>query len=145
MSSLLRSAAFVLMGAGSLPAFAESCYVTTEPAMAGPSGAHTQLCYEHQGMDAGSLDWSCNNSTKDVQKTHKEKRGSCPTGYFGSCTAALTQEALGNQASSGRKGEPTTAPQIPEGATLVTHYYQVQDKGQARVDCENGGGQWSTP
>ncbi|TRX72975.1 hypothetical protein [Pseudomonas mangiferae] len=145
MFSILRAGALALMGACSLPAFAESCYVSTEPAMAGPSGAHTQTCYEFQGTPEGAMDWSCNDTTKDVQKTHREKRASCPSGHFGRCVSALTQETLGNQASAGRKGEGVAPPQVGRDARLVTYYYQAQDKAQSKTDCENAGGRWEAP
>ncbi|MET1079935.1 MAG: hypothetical protein ABWY06_18130 [Pseudomonas sp.] len=126
----------------SLPALAESCYVTAESGMHGPSGIVGKSCFEHRGMPAGSLDWACGDRSEiGVKKT---KQASCPTGYFGKCTAAMTQETLANEAASGRwttdDAQPST---IPKDAQIITYHYQAADQSQARIDCEQGGGHWS--
>lgn len=133
------AALFCLASAG---AFAEACYVTVDSALAGPTGAREETCFEHHGAEAGSLDWSC-QSEKDVQGASREKRDSCPTGFFGKCTAELTQEALANERSAGQKTEqPFEAPQMENQAQQITYHYRALDGGQAKLDCENAGGKW---
>jgi len=144
MSRMLRTAALALVGLISLPAFAESCYVTSDSAVAGPGGIRTESCYEHIGMPMGSLNWSCNDNTKDVLHTRAEKRPNCPAGYFGKCLAALTQETLANPDSSGRYGNQAgTPPNVPDEAKILTYHYKAENKAQAKADCEQGGGKWS--
>lgn len=143
MNRWLAAVAMLVSGLFGLPAFAESCYVTTDSSATGPAGAQAQSCFEHKGMPAGSLDWSCSDRGEGLGVT-KAKRASCPTGYFGKCTAALTQEALGNEASSGRLATDDKMPStVPESAQIITYHYQAADQGQARIDCEQGGGHWS--
>lgn len=127
---------------GSAGAFADACYVTIDSALAGPTGAREEMCYEHKGAPDGSLDWSC-QSEKDVQGASREKRESCPSGYFGKCTAQMTQESLANERSVGRKTEqPFEAPQFNDQARQITYHYRALDGGQPKLDCEKAGGEW---
>src|SRR5690606_28821845 len=123
-------------------AFADACYVTIDSSMAGPTGAREESCFEHQGAPQGSLDWAC-QSDKDVQGASREKRAECPSGYFGTCSAELTQEALANPKSAGQKTDsPFDAPQLAEQARQITYHYRALDGAQAKLDCENAGGKW---
>ncbi|PAU57540.1 hypothetical protein [Pseudomonas indica] len=145
MNALLRATVLAFAASACLPALAESCHVSAQPeAKTPPSNGGNEYCFEHEGMPEGSLDWSCNNKTGDVAGMRKEKRQTCPSGYFGRCVAPLTQETLANEMSSGRYGqEAGTPPNVPDEAKIVTYYYQALDKGQAKVDCESGGGRWT--
>src|SRR5690606_15156725 len=102
MIKLAHFSLVAFMCLGSAGAFADACYVTIDSSLAGPTGAREETCFEHRGAPAGSLDWSC-KSDKDVQGASREKRDSCPSGFFGKCTAELTQEALANEKSAGQK------------------------------------------
>lgn len=136
------AAALVLTGVFSLPLLAESCYVTSESKAQGPAGIRAETCFEHLGMPPGSLDWSCGD--REALGVTKRKQASCPAGYFGKCSAGLTQETLANEASSGRVAPGTALPTpVPEGARIVTYHYRAADQSQARIDCEHGGGHWS--
>lgn len=142
MIKLAHFSLVAFMCLGSAGAFADACYVTIDSSLAGPTGAREETCFEHRGAPAGSLDWSC-KSDKDVQGASREKRDSCPSGFFGKCTAELTQEALANEKSAGQKSEqPFEAPQVEDQAQQITYHYRALDGGQAKLDCENAGGAW---
>ncbi|MFB8830491.1 hypothetical protein ACE0DR_16870 [Azotobacter sp. CWF10] len=134
---------FLFAGLSSPLLLAEACHVTEQLAVAGTASDVMESCFEHRGMPAGSLDWSCSTDKSPVAGVHKEKRANCPSGYFGKCTAALTQEALANEEATGQYGGGTWPDPLPEDAQIVTYYYRVQDQKQTHTDCENGGGQWS--
>src|SRR5690606_28755946 len=127
---------------GAVQAHAEACYVTVDPAQTGPTGVREEYCHQAEGNDDPALEWSCAND-QDVQNTQRQKVERCPEGFFGRCVAALTQESLANPESVGRKTEqPFSAPQVPEGAKLVTYHYRALDGGQPKADCEKAGGSW---
>lgn len=132
----------VLLSLGSAGAFADACYVTVDSSLAGPTGAREETCIEHLKAPQGSLDWAC-RSDSDVQGASREKRAECPSGFFGKCTAELTQEALANPRSAGQKTEsPFEAPQMEDQAQQITYHYRALDGAQAKLDCENAGGEW---
>ncbi|GAB3464907.1 hypothetical protein [Azotobacter salinestris] len=143
MKRLLCIGVFLFAGLSSPLLLAEACHVTEQLAVAGTASDVMESCFEHRGMPAGSLDWSCSTDKSPVAGVHKEKRANCPSGYFGKCTAALTQEALANEEATGQYGGGTWPDPLPEDAQIVTYYYRVQDQKQTRIDCESGGGQWS--
>lgn len=127
----------------SLGASAEACKVDTRAQTAAVPMVEGSTCYEYQGMPAGSIDWSCSNESKETLATRKQKVASCPGHASGTCTATLTQEALVNQRSSSKDRNADSA-NIPKGAQIVTHYYDLKDQAQARTDCEKAGGSWKT-
>jgi hypothetical protein len=132
----------VLAMSASASSFADACYVVSDPGMAGPSGAREERCFEHSQMPSDSMDWSC-RTIKDSQNIQREKRASCPQGFFGKCVAELTQESLANELSVGQRDkQPFESPQIPAGAQVTTYHYRALDGAQAKVDCEKAGGQW---
>lgn len=125
-----------------LQAHAEACYVTVDPAMAGPTGVREEYCHEAEGVESDALDWSC-TTDKDIQNTQRQEMKQCPEGHFGRCVAELTQSSLANPAAAGRKTEqPFSAPQLPGDAKLITYHYRALDGGQPKIDCETGGGSW---
>jgi len=142
MRHLMPSLLAPLLLLWGLQAHAQACYVTVDPAMSGPTGVREEYCHETQGVEAGALDWSCSDD-KDVQNTRRQSLEQCPEGYFGTCTAELTQESLANPSSAGRKTQqPFSAPQLPDGARLLTYHYRALDGAQPKLDCENAGGSW---
>lgn len=125
-----------------MQAHAQACYVTVDPAMSGPTGVREEYCHEAEGVESNALDWSCSND-KDVQNTQRQEMKQCPEGYFGTCTAALTQESLANPSAAGRQTQqPFSAPQLPDDARLLTYHYRALDGAQPKLDCENAGGTW---
>lgn len=121
---------------------AEACHVHSQSSSAQVSTVATESCYEYRGMPGGAIDWSCSNESKEMIASEKRKVANCKAGYFGQCTAKLTQEALANHNStSENQGENTLA--VPDDAKVVTYYYTATDRPQTKIDCENGGGKWS--
>ncbi|MES2818824.1 MAG: hypothetical protein V4812_07575 [Pseudomonadota bacterium] len=143
MNRLSRLALLVVASTLSLPAAAKSCYVTERTSPGVPPPVNQEVCFEHLGTQEDSIDWACRDD-KAVRSSRRDMRDSCPPGAFGRCTATLTPESLISERATGtRTGENTFPSQVPEGAQIVTHYYKVSDRGQARTDCEQAGGQWS--
>ncbi|MDB6142726.1 MAG: hypothetical protein JWP80_1770 [Pseudomonas sp.] len=123
------------------PVWAEACQVSTQPASQGLAQVNGQTCYEFRDMPAGSIDWSCSNQSKDGLTSQKQKVDTCPSGAKNTCSATLTQESLANERSTSKvPGQGTF--QIPNGAKVITYYYDMKDQSQARIDCEHGGGTW---
>jgi len=147
MTVSLRTLAPLLAASFCLPALADSCYVRVNEQTGIQLAGSSEYCFEHQGMPADSFDWVCDDEerSKDLLGTRKRERDkNCPTGYFGKCTATLTQESLATEQATGQYGEGVfTAPQIPDDAKLVTYHYQASGRAQAKVDCESAGGRWT--
>ncbi|MBD9484116.1 hypothetical protein IB229_14120 [Pseudomonas sp. PDM14] len=122
--------------------FAEACHVHSQSSSAQVSTVATESCYEYRGMPVGAIDWSCSNESKEMLASEKSNVANCKAGYFGQCTAKLTQEALANHSStSENQGENSVA--VPDDAQVITYYYTATDRPQTKIDCENGGGKWS--
>ncbi|MNQ27789.1 hypothetical protein D3C85_410540 [compost metagenome] len=132
---------FLLGSLASGPALAEACHVLTRSSSADVPEVETESCYEFQGMPADAIGWSCSNESKEMLNSQKQPVESCKSGSRGRCVAALTQESLANPKSTG-ENQPTARPSVPNDAKVITHYYSVANLGQARTDCENGGGTW---
>ncbi len=117
----------------------EACDVTTRPASGQVPVVQPHQCYEYQGMPEGSIDWSCSNQDQGASPSSKRKVARCPQGAVASCSATLTQESLASERSASR--EPgQDSPNIPDGARVITWYYEVQPQGQTQRDCEHNGG-----
>ena len=143
MNPMLRLAPVLLVGAFSLPAAAQSCYVQSETSGAIPAPVVTEQCFEFHGMDSGAIDWVCQDN-EAVKNSRREIRDSCPGGHFGVCTAPMTPETLANERATGSQAKNGTLPtQVNDDATIVTYLYQASDRGQAKIDCESAGGSWS--
>jgi len=71
----------------------------------------------------------------------KKKVQQCDDHYQATCIATLTQESLANPHSTS-KDKNAKALNIPDGAQVTTYYYGAEDLGQAKIDCESGGGHW---
>jgi hypothetical protein len=125
-------------------AFGEACDVTTRPASQQLPVIQPHTCYEYKGIAPGAIDWSCSNEDKGATPTEKRKVDSCPSGAVASCTATLTQETLANERSASREPGQNTL-QVPDGAQLITWYYELQEQAQARIDCEQAGGRFNYP
>lgn len=138
-----RTVLFLLASLTSSGVFAEACHVETRAQSAAIPMVEGTTCYEFKGMPNGSIDWSCSNESKETIASEKHKVASCPGKAVGSCTATLTQESLANARSSSKDSKADSA-NIPEGAQILTHYYDLKDPSQARTDCEKAGGQWKT-
>jgi len=145
MSLLFRTFILILAGALSLPAMARSCYVTADTSGTVPPPVVTEKCFEYRGVEdeQESLDWVCAN-TAAVENSRREIRDSCPSGHFGVCTARLTPESLANERATGTQAaNGTFSGTVSEDAQIITYNYQASDRGQAKVDCESAGGEWS--
>jgi len=141
--TLLRSVLLAIVAASSLPAAANSCYVTAETSGAVPPPVVTEKCFEYQGMDDDAIDWVCQDN-EAVKNSRREIRDSCPSGHFGICTAAITPETLANERATGSQATDTPGPTtVPREARILTYHYESTDRAQARVDCESAGGEWS--
>ena len=57
MNPMLRLAPFLLVGAISLPAAAQSCYVHSETSGAVPAPVVTEQCFEFHGVDKDDPDY----------------------------------------------------------------------------------------
>ena len=122
-------------------AMAEGCHTLTRSASPGVEAVETESCYEFKGMPDGSINWSCSNESQETLGTQKEKVARCEADYDASCTAAMTQETLANHKSSSAN-PPANEPNVPDEAQVVTYFYGLEDRTQARNDCERGGGTW---
>lgn len=144
MSLLFRTLVLILAGALSLPAAARSCYVTAETSGDVPPPVVTEKCFEYRGLDNDdSIDWVCSDN-ETVKNSKRELRDSCPAGHFGVCTAKLTPEALANERATGSQAdEGPFSGTVPDDAQIVTYNYEASDRGQAKIDCESAGGEWS--
>ncbi len=141
--TLLRSVLLAIVVASSLPAAANSCYVTAETSGAVPPPVVTEKCFEYQGMDDDAIDWVCQDN-EAVKNSRREIRDSCPSGHFGICTAAITPETLANERATGSQATDTPGPTtVPREARILTYHYESTDRAQARIDCESAGGEWS--
>ncbi len=141
--TLLRSVLLAIVAASSLPAAANSCYVTAETSGAVPPPVVTEKCFEYQGMDDDAIDWVCQDN-EAVKNSRREIRDSCPSGHFGICTAAITPETLANERATGSQATDTPGPTtVPREARILTYHYESTDRAQARIDCESAGGEWS--
>lgn len=125
---------------GSL-AMAEGCHILTRSASPGVAAVESESCYEFKGMPEGSINWSCSNESQETLGTKKEKVAECDADHKASCTAAITQETLANHRSSSGNPPPNEL-NVPDDAKVVTYYYGLEDRSQARNDCERGGGAW---
>lgn len=144
MSLLFRTVVLVLAVALSLPAAARSCYVTARTSGDVPPPVVTEKCFEYRGLDSDdSIDWVCRDN-EAVKNSQREIRDSCPAGHFAVCTAALTPETLANERATGTQGDDDTfSGTVPDDAQIITYNYQASDRGQAKIDCESAGGEWS--
>mgnify|MGYP007011829594 FL=1 len=141
--TLLRSVLLAIVAASSLPAAANSCYVTAETSGAVPPPVVTEKCFEYQGMDDDAIDWVCQDN-EAVKNSRREIRDSCPSGHFGICTAAITPETLANERATGSQATDTPGPTtVPREARILTYHYESTDRAQSRIDCESAGGEWS--
>ncbi|MBF6624663.1 MAG: hypothetical protein ITG05_14250 [Pseudomonas stutzeri] len=141
--TLLRSVLLAIVAASSLPAAANSCYVTAETSGAVPPPVVTEKCFEYQGMDDDAIDWVCRDN-EAVKNSRREIRDSCPSGHFGICTAAITPETLANERATGSQATDTPGPTtVPRESRILTYHYESTDRAQARIDCESAGGEWS--
>lgn len=143
MNFLFRSVLLALAAAFSLPAAANSCYVTAETSGAVPPPVVTEKCFEYQGIKDNSIDWVCQDN-EAIENSRREIRDSCPAGHFGICTATLTPETLANERATGTQADNGTLPtSVPDDARVITYHYQASDRAQAKIDCESAGGEWS--
>jgi len=144
MSLLFRTFALVLAGALSLPAAARSCYVSADTSGVVPPPVVTEKCFEYHGVDdEKAIDWVCSDS-EAVENPRRELRDSCPAGHFGVCSAPMTAETLANERATGTQADNGTLPTtVAKDARIITYNYHASDRGQARIDCESAGGEWS--
>jgi len=139
--TILALALALTGGLASPLALADACHVTTRSSSAAVPEVETEHCYEFVGASEGDIDWSCSNESTEMLNSQKRKVDQCAADSLGRCEAALTQEALANQRSTGQN-EAKPRPAIPNDAKVVTYYYRVDDLAQARTDCKTVGGTW---
>lgn len=142
---MTRLARFALLSlafpcAGALGA---ACYVSEQTSGTLPDPVAPAKCFYFEGMDdVDAMRWACRDKS-DVGLTGRQQRQECPPDPVARCTAPMTPETLANEQSFGERNPgdalPTT---LPDGARIVTLYYQVTDTEQARLDCEKTGGRW---
>ncbi|WP_434457669.1 hypothetical protein JQR85_02190 [Stutzerimonas urumqiensis] len=127
----------------SLPAAADSCYVTAASAGSVPPPVITEQCFEFVGMkEKQALDWACRD-VDNVRIARRNEHERCPAGYFATCTAGVTPETLTSARATGSQGTTDLFDgQVPEHAKIVSYYYEASDRSQAKVDCESAGGEW---
>ncbi|WP_253950568.1 hypothetical protein [Pseudomonas lijiangensis] len=125
-------------------ALGQACDVVTRPASAQVPVVQPHICYEYKGMPEGAIDWSCSNEDKGSSPKEKRKVDTCPEGAVASCRATATTESLANERSTSKEPGDGTA-QVPDGAQVVTWYYEIKEQAQARNDCEQSGGTFSYP
>jgi hypothetical protein len=143
MNFLFRCVLLALAAAFTLPAAANSCYVSAETSGAVLPPVATEKCFEYQGVKDDAIDWVCQDN-EAIKNSRREIRDSCPAGHFGVCTARLTPETLANERATGSQATETPAPTtVPENARIVTYHYESSDRAQAKIDCESAGGEWS--
>lgn len=143
MALTTRIALLLVAGVFSLPAAAKSCHVTAQTSGAVPPPVVTERCFEYQGVEDDAIDWVCQD-TDGVKNSQRRLVKSCPSGYFGSCTAGATPETLANERALGSQADDDVWSGTLSGqARIVTYVYQASDRGQAKIDCESAGGEWS--
>lgn len=120
---------------------AESCDVLTRSQSPSVPAVETHSCYEYENMPVNSIDWSCSNESKEMLTSTKKKVEQCDDHYQATCIATLTQESLANPHSTS-KDKNSERPNIPDNAQVTTYYYDAEHLGQAKIDCESGGGHW---
>ncbi|MBX8550572.1 hypothetical protein K5D68_13310 [Pseudomonas cichorii] len=125
-------------------ALGQACDVVTRPASAQVPVVQPHICYEYKGMPEGAIDWSCSNEDKGSSPKEKRKVDTCPEGAVASCRATATTESLANERSTSKEPGDGTA-HVPDGAQVVTWYYEIKEQAQARNDCEQSGGTFSYP
>ena len=133
----------VLLAASLLASFAmaEGCEVSTRSTAADDINAVTRKsCYEFKGMPDGSINWSCSNESQQMLATTKHKVAACDDGYDASCSASMTQATVTNHKAVGVSGSDEV--NITADARVVTYYYSLENRSQAKDDCERSGGKW---
>lgn len=118
-----------------------ACDVFTRSQSSAVPSVETHTCYQFTGVPPDAINWSCGNESKEMLTSEKRRVAQCQTGSVGRCTATLTQEGLTNPHSTS-KVPGQDSPNIPQGAQVVTYYYQTAHLPQARKDCEMAGGRW---
>lgn len=138
---MFRTLAVLLLIVGSSEVLAAACQVSTRSLSQKIPAVVMQSCYVYEGMEEGAIDWSCSNENQGMLDHEKKLVENCSSDYFGSCTSTLTQESLANHKAIGdiKTGTPMA---IPNDAKIVSYFYQVDEKEQARKDCTAAGGNW---
>ncbi len=142
MFSRILSALFLTIGSlSAAEALAASCQVSTRSLSQKIPAVVTQSCYTYRGIEEGAIKWSCSDETLGMLEHEKKLVDNCPSNYLGSCTSTLTQESLASHRaiSDIKTGTPMV---IPDGAKIVTYFYSVEEKDQAKQDCTALGGNW---
>lgn len=121
--------------------FAEGCDVLTRSQSPSVPVIESHSCYEYEGMPVNSIDWSCNNESKEMTTSTKKKVEQCDDHYQATCIATLTQESLANPHSTS-KDKNAKSLNIPDNAQVTTYYYDAEHLNQVKIDCESGGGHW---
>ncbi len=142
---MIRIFAVLFLIFGSLnvtAALAASCQVSTRSLSQKIPAVVTQSCYAYEGIEEGAIKWSCSQDD-DVGMYDYDKKlvDNCPSDYLASCTSTLTQAALRNHKaiSDISAGTPMA---IPDGAKMVTYFYNVEEQEQASKNCTALGGNW---
>lgn len=122
-------------------AFADACYVSQNTTNAQVPAVVLESCYEFTGMPADTINWSCSNESNQPQGSEKRKVASCKSDSVATCSAALTQESLANHRATA-DDEGTGSLNLPPDAKVITYFYSLENRPQAKIDCESGGGTW---
>jgi hypothetical protein len=139
---MIRTYAAVLLAIASTEALAAACEVSTRSLSQKIPAVVTQSCYVYEGIEEGAIKWSCSQED-DVGMYDYDKKlvETCPSDYLATCTSTLTQESLANHKAIGdiKTGTPMA---VPDGARMITHFYNVEEQEQARKNCTTLGGNW---
>ena len=136
-----RRLLFLLASLSPTLVFAEGCDVLTRSQSPSVPVVESHSCYEYEGMPVNAIDWSCSNESKDMLTSTKKKVDQCDDHYQASCIATLTQESLANPHSTS-KDKSAKPLNMPDNAKVTTYYYDGEHLAQAKIDCENSGGNW---
>lgn len=137
-----RTVVLILGALASSTAMAEACKVSQNANSAQVPAVVLESCYEFTGVPAGTIDWSCSNESNQPQGSDKQKVATCSRDYKARCSATLTQESLANHRSTG-EGQAGNLDNLPDDAKVITYYYSLENRQQARIDCENSRGTWT--
>jgi len=122
-------------------AFAAACHVSQNTPNKQVAAVVVESCYEFTMMPDESINWSCSNESNQPLGSEKNKVPNCKSGAKATCSAALTQESLANHRSTGDNQDAAEL-NLPAEAKVITHFYRMENRQQAKIDCESGGGTW---
>lgn len=138
--AIFLSALMLVSGAS----FGSACEVRTRSQSEAIPSIESHTCYRFTKVADDAIGWSCSNESKEMLTSDKRRVEQCANHSVATCTATLTQESLANPHATS-KAPGHDSPAIPQGAQVVTYYYDSSQLKQLRKDCESAGGRWQAP